>query len=60
MMKLADVKNFFPFNPLEAYHKDLGYSIPFETIEDLPLMIRDAKVTHFTTIDNTVVVYCEG
>lgn len=59
-MTLYNVKNFFPFNQLEAYHKDLGYGIPFESIEDLPNLIHEAKITHFTTIENTVVVYCEG
>ncbi len=61
-MTLANVKNYFPYNTLEAYHIDLGYSITFESIEDLPEIIRNAEITHFSTSENggIVTVYCKG
>ena len=56
-MKIAEVSKMFPFNRVEAYHKDLGYAIP---VDEIPEIIRSATVTHFTVIEETVIAYCEG
>lgn len=56
-----NVKNFFPFNKVEAFHIDLGYAIPFNHVYDLPDLIQNSEITHFATFDNNVVVvYCRG
>ena len=55
-----DAKKLFPFNKTNVYHYDLGYSIEFVELEDLPEIIRNADVTHFGTYEDTVTIYCKG
>ena len=57
MMNLENVKSFFPFNNVEVYPLELGYSLSVEEAAKLPFS-NFWSVTHFTTLDNgTVVAY---
>lgn len=57
-MRITEIKGMFPFNRVEAYHKDLGYSIP---VDEMPEILENATVTHFTVLEDFVVIaYCEG
>ena len=57
MMKVTNVKQFFPFDKVEIYHKDLGYAIP---VDEIPNLIKNAEITHFAIIDEVVVAYAQG
>lgn len=56
-MTVANVKQYFPFDKVEVFHKDVGYSIK---IEDAPHLIKNAEITHFAVVDGVVVAYAEG
>lgn len=56
-MKITEVKNMFPFDKVEVYHKILGYAIP---VDEIPEIIKNATVTHCSIIGDAVVAYCEG
>ena len=57
MMNLENVKNFFPFNNIEVYPLEFGYSMTIEHAKEIPFS-NSWSVTHFTVLDNgTVVAY---
>ena len=54
---ISNIKQYFPLNEVEIFHKDLGYAIPLDKI---PATIKNAELINFASINDVIVAYAQG